>query len=196
MIELVLWCLPILGIIASFIYMAIRAWFDFPNRTADDVVEFLQHVDLNAFSSLLNPMEEASLRAAMDRRNFRHVQRKRIYLCMEYVKRMAHNADVLLELGNNQARSSSDSLVVQSAHLLQEKGVQVKIYSLLALSVLRFRLLVRVDSWFLFGYLSLCDLREVWGIRGLDRYDELKTAASHLFLLIGSKKFEALLEVL
>ena len=195
MIELVLWCLPILGIIASFTYIAIRAWFDFPNRTPDDVVEFLQHVDLNAFSSLLNPIEEASLRSAMNRRNFRYVQRKRIYLCMEYVKRMAHNAEVLIELGNNQARSS-DPLVAQSAHLLQEKGVQVKIYSLLALIVLRFRLLVRIDSWFLFGYLSLCDLREVWGIRGLETYDELKTAASHLFLLIDSQKFEALLEAL
>jgi hypothetical protein len=58
---------------------------------------------------------------------------------------------------------------------------------------LRFWLLVRLDWWRVLPAPSLDDLREAGGIRGLESYDRLKTAASSLFLELGQGDFEELL---
>jgi hypothetical protein len=77
---------------------------------------------------------------------------------------------------------------------LQQVGVEVRLYSLLALIKLRFWLLIRVESWRILPAPSLDDMRQVGGVKGLDSYDRLKTAASFLFIEMGQGNFEELLQ--
>ena len=58
---------------------------------------------------------------------------------------------------------------------------------------LRFWLLIRLDSWAFLPAPSLYDVHEVGGIRGLESYDRLKSAASFLFAEMGRGNFEELL---
>ncbi len=111
---------------------------------------------------------------------------------MAFVKRMSHNAAVLVEWANREAESN-DPRQAELAGRLHQLGVEVRLYSLLTLLKLRFWLLVRLDWWKVLPAPSLDDLRESGGIRGLEAYDRLKSAASFLFLELGQGDFEELL---
>lgn len=193
MIELLLWWGPIAGIGVSVVFILLWMWFQFPQRSADDVIEFLQHVDLDALSSLLDPLAEAVLRSSMTSHEFRRLQRKRVHLCIELMRRMIHNVEVLLQLAQTE-RKNSDPDISQAAVLLNQIGVPAKVYCVVAIIRLRLRLLFRVDAWFMFGAPSLSGVREALGIRGLDKYDQLKTVASNLFLLLKSADFDKFVE--
>lgn len=178
-------------IILSCISVAVWAWFQFPKRTVDDILGFLRHVDMDIAYELVDPVAEGSLRSTMTAREFRSAQLKRVHLCMEQLKRMSHNSNVLLELAKRE-RSNQRPEVRECAGLVHETGVIVRVFCLIALLKLRFRLLVRIDTWAPFGSLTLCDIKETLGIRGIERYDQFKTAASYLFLLLQDSKFEEL----
>lgn len=171
------------------LFFSVWAWFQFPKRTADDVLGFLRHVDMDLAYRLVDPLDEGTLRSTMTSREFRRAQTKRVHLCMEQIQRMAHNSAVILELAKRES-SNARSDVRQCAALVNEKGVMVRIFCLSALLKLRLRILIRIDAWSPFGGLTLCDIRETFGIKGIESYDELKTAASYLFLLLQNRNFE------
>jgi len=193
MMGLLLWWGPIAGIGLSVIFVLLWMWFQFPEREANDVVEFLQRVDLESLNSLLDPVAEAVLRKSMSSREFRRVQRKRVHLCIELLRRMVHNIEILLQLAQTE-RKNGDPDVAKSALLLNQIGVPAKVFCVAALIKLRLRLLFRVDAWMAFGAPSISGVREAFGIRGLDKYDQLKTVASNLFLLLKSSDFEKFVE--
>lgn len=171
------------------------AWFQFPKRTADDLLGFLRHVDMDLVYKLVDPVAEGMLRSTMTSREFRRMQVKRVHLCTEQIRRMAHNATVVLELAKKES-ASERSDVRKCAALVNEKGVIVRVFCLSALLKLRLRILIRIDIWSPFGGLTLCEIREAFGVRGIQSYDELKTAASYLFLLLQNSNFEELIAAL
>ena len=192
MIAYVLWYLVITAGFVSCIVTVALIWFRFPDRTSEDVVDFLLPVDFDKAADLLDPETEAVLRKQLSLAEFRRLQRKRIHHYMAFVKRMSHNAAVLVEWANREAESS-DPRQAELAGKLQQLGVEVRLYSLLTLLKLRLWLLVRLDWWKFLPAPSLDDLREAGGIRGLETYDRLKSAASFLFLELGQGDFEELL---
>ncbi len=192
MIAYLLWYLVITAGFVSCIVTVALIWFRFPGRTSEDVVDFLLPVDFDKASDLLDPEVEAGLRKQLTPAEFRRLQRKRIHHYMAVVKRMSHNAAVLVEWANREAESQ-DARQAELAGKLQQLGVEVRLYSLLTLLKLRFWLLVRLDWWRVLPAPSLDDLRETGGIRGLETYDRLKSAASFLFLELGQGDFEELL---
>src|SRR5579859_7855423 len=181
MIVTTLWNLVVAAGFISCALIGAWIWFHFPDRTADDVVDFLLPVDLEKAETLLDVSEETHLRCDLSRRDFRKLQRKRIHLYVTYVRRMAHNASVLIDWANREAEGHDEQKAIL-ARDLQQIAVEVRLYSLLTLLKLRFWLLIRLDSWQLLPAPSLYDVREVGGILGLESYDRLKTAASFLFL--------------
>lgn len=193
MMGLLLWWGPITGIGLSVIFVLLWMWFQFPEREAGDVVEFLQRVDLESLNSLLDPVAEAVLRKSMSSREFRRVQRKRVHLCIEILRRISHNVEIVLQLAETE-RKNADPDISKSALLLNHIGVPAKVFCVVALIKLRLRLLFRVDAWMAFGAPSISGVREAFGIRGLDKYDQLKTVASNLFLLLKSSDFEKFVE--
>jgi hypothetical protein len=168
-------------------------WFRFPDRTIHDVADYLLPVDFEKAESLLDPQQEAVLRKDLTPAEFRALQRKRIHLYVAIVKRMAHNSSVLIEWANREAETAVGQRL-EMVSKLQQVGVEVRLYSLLALVKLRLWLLVRLDSWWILPAPSLDDMRQVGGIRGLESYDRLKTAASFLFMEIGQGNFEELVQ--
>lgn len=189
----VLWYLVITaGFVACIATLAL-VWFKFPERSIHDVVDFLLPVDLEKLSSLLDPQAEAVLRSSLDRAEFRKLQRKRIHLCISLFQRMSHNAAVLVDWANSEARNS-DSAIAGLARDLQQTGVGVRLYCLAALFKLRFWQLIRLDSWRVFPVPCLSDAAEIHGVRGVEYYDRLKSAASFLFLERNQSSFEELMQ--
>jgi hypothetical protein len=192
MISYVVWYLLITaGFVASIATVAL-IWFRFPDRTVDDVADYLLPIDFEKAEDLLDPQTEAILRKELNPTEFRSLQRKRIHCYVAVVKRMSHNSAVLIEWANREAENASGERL-QMVSQLQQLGVEVRLYSLLALVKLHFWLLIRIDSWRILPAPSLYDVREAGGIRGLDSYDRLKTAASYLFLDMKQDHFEQLL---
>jgi hypothetical protein len=192
MIAIVLWNIVITAGFISCVVIAYWIWFHFPDRTVDDVVDFLLPVDLDKAESLLNPYAESALRSDLTRMEFRKLQRKRMHLYLTLVCKMAHNASVLIEWANREAEEA-DERTAQLAHDLQQRAVEVRLYSLLTMLKLRFWLLIRLDSWKMLPAPSLCELQETSGVHGLESYERLKTTASFLFLEMGQGNFDELL---
>jgi hypothetical protein len=192
MMITILWNLMITAGFMSCIVIAAWIWFHFPDRTADDVVDFLLPVDLEKAEALLDANAENRLRCDLSRRDFRKMQRKRIHLYVAFVQRMAHNAAVLIDWANREAEGGNEQALL--ARDLQQIAVEVRLYSLLTMLKLRLWLLLRLDSWQVLPAPSLYELREVGGVLGLESYDRLKTAASFLFLEMGRRNFDELLQ--
>jgi hypothetical protein len=193
MISYVLWYLIIT---AGFVAAALAVWlmwFRFPDRTINDVTDYLLPVDFEKAEGLLDPQTEAILRKELTPEEFRALQRKRMHHYLALVQRMAHNAAVLIEWANREARTATGQKL-EMVTKLQQVGVEVRLYSLFALIKLRFWLLIRVESWRILPAPSLDDMRQVGGVKGLDSYDRLKTAASFLFIEMGQGNFEELLQ--
>src|SRR5919197_737588 len=89
-----------LGTVAFF--LSCFAWWKFQcrcrQRTIASAIPRLQRVDLAEFDQLTDPVEEAYLRQRY-RRDFRRLQKERIILAIQHVRRMAHNARVLVATG-------------------------------------------------------------------------------------------------
>jgi hypothetical protein len=193
MMVTILWNLMITAGFMSCVVIAAWIWFHFPDRTADDVVDFLLPVDLEKAEILLDAQAETNLRCDLSRRDFRKLQRKRIHLYVAFVHRMAHNAAVLIEWANREAEGGDEQAALL-ARDLQQIAVEVRLYALLTMIKLRLWLLLRLDSWQVLPAPSLYEVREVGGILGLESYDRLKTAASFLFLEMGRQNFDELLQ--
>ncbi len=104
-------------------------------RSADELLAALHPVDLDSFRNLTDPEEDAYLREHLSPSDFRRVQRARISAACAYVWRIAHNAALLLRLGEA-ARDNPEPDIARAAQELAEGALQLRINSLLALAVL------------------------------------------------------------
>src|SRR5580698_3131489 len=132
MIVTILWNFIITAGFMSCVVIAAWIWFHFPDRTADDVVDFLLPVDLEKAETLLDANAETLLRCDLSRKEFRKMQRKRIHLYVAFVHRMAHNAAVLIDWANREVEGG-DEQAAMLARELQETALEVRVYSLLTL---------------------------------------------------------------
>jgi hypothetical protein len=98
-------------------------------------------VDLAAFRNLIDETEEEYLRARLPAREFRRLQRERMRAALEYVARAAHNAAILVRLGEA-ARRSPDPAIAQAAQELVDNALRLRLYALLAEIKLWTRLLL------------------------------------------------------
>lgn len=89
-------------------------------------------VDIAAFRNLIDPAEEDFLRSHLASHVFRSVQRQRTRAAILYVKSAAHNASVLLRVGEA-ARRNPDPQVSLAAQQLVNTAMRLRIYALLAL---------------------------------------------------------------
>lgn len=115
-------------------------------RSLQELEGSTQPVDLEAFRNLTDPREEQYLREHLAPAEFRALQRERLRAALEYVRRAARNASILLRVGES-ARASADVQVVQAADDLVEGALQLRMYALLAECLLRARILVPGARW-------------------------------------------------
>lgn len=88
----------LLGLFCLFTLRFLYEWiYRFAERTAQDLIPYLQKIDLEEIRSLFDPQGEAYLQANLSPREFRKSQWKRCRLAQQYVRNMAHNARVIQE---------------------------------------------------------------------------------------------------
>ncbi len=110
-----------------------------PVRNSAELAGQTRAVDLTAFKTLLDPADDEYLRARLSARDFRRVQRMRTRAAMEYLVWTAHNAAVLLRVGEAAARSD-DAAVARLGRELAQVAISVRLRSLVTLYKLSIRL--------------------------------------------------------
>jgi hypothetical protein len=161
--------------ILSILYMVYLALVDFPERTVVDVVEFLRPVDLAQAEVFLDPSEDYELKWKLDAKTLREVQRKRARIYLEMVRRMSHNARVLVEFGNWEATRRTGR-VAEVIGVLQKEAIRVRMYSFLTIVELNVLLAMRPLQT-----PSLMNFRVVFDIDGISSYKGLREASTAVF---------------
>lgn len=88
----------------------------------------LRPVDVSAFCNLISASEQEYLRANLPTREFRSIHRERMAAAVEYVRCAAHNASILMRLGEA-ARQHSDPSVREAGTKLLENGLRLRLYA-------------------------------------------------------------------
>ena len=179
----------------SCIFTISLIWFRFPSRTIDDVIGYLRPVDLEAARSLMDPVLEGCLRRDLSATEFRSTQRKRTLLYIEIMKRMFHNAGILVEWASTESGRMNGETLGPAQHVHHE-AVQVRAFTLFTIIKLRVWLVMKVYSWRIFPAPSLAGTHDSGGVEALEGYDRLKTAATYLFLKLKGERLEELTQAL
>ncbi len=185
--------------LATVLLIAARALLDKLTASAGntcDIALFARRVDINLLEDLLDPAEEARLRKELSAAAFRKLQRKRIMAACEQIKRISHNADVLLDWANREyakvthkgrAQFDATDLLIGS---VIESAIQVKSGAWWAVLKLRFWRATLVQLWPFLPSPSLSDLREVYGRDLLQAYESLTSSAGELLIAFGTGDYE------
>jgi hypothetical protein len=97
----------------------------------DDLAGRTRPVDIDAFRNLIDPAEEAFLRENLPASEFRAIQRERLRAALEYVSCAAHNAAILVRLGEA-ARLSLDPKIAEAGQQLLDTALRLRLYALLS----------------------------------------------------------------
>ena len=89
----------------------------------------LRPVDVSAFCNLISASEQQYLREHLPPGEFRSIHRERMGAAVQYVRCAAHNASILMRLGEA-ARQHSDSSVREAGEKLLENGLRLRLYAL------------------------------------------------------------------
>jgi hypothetical protein len=162
----------------------LQLWLRFPKRTVDDLIPFLLPVSLEEINRLFDPRQEALLRCSTCDQEFRAMQRRRLHLADECLRRMAHNAAVLGEWANSEL-DRSHPLTQPLAADLHQHALKVRVYALMTRLKVDFWIVLRLERTRWLPVPHLGDFRECLGIQGVESYENLKTAAASLFAQFG-----------
>ncbi len=102
---------------------------------------YTQPVDVAAFRNLIDPAEEDYLRERLPAGKFRAIQRERLRATLEYVRRTACNAAILLRVGEA-ARRDPNPEVAAAARVLVNNALRLRINAMLAIVVLYGRIVM------------------------------------------------------
>ncbi|MBZ5704434.1 MAG: hypothetical protein LAN63_03715 [Acidobacteriia bacterium] len=100
-----------------------------PVSKPEDLAGNTRPVDLEAFRNLVDPEEEEFLRANLPADEFCAVRRERLRAAVEYVNCAAHNASILLRLGEA-ARQHPDPGIAAAGQQLVDSALRLRLYSL------------------------------------------------------------------
>lgn len=180
-----MWNLVTLAILQwSVLAMLYMIWLILSKRAGrfiDDVPEFLRPVDLEQAEALLDPAVDHELRWKLDASTFREVQRRRTHLYLELVGRMAHNARVLVDLGNREAdKYPGDTAKALAIQALQQEAVSVRTYALFTILELRVLMLLGPHRM-----PALSRFRRVSSMDGIATYKALRKASTAMFAVFG-----------
>ena len=92
-------------------------------------------VDLDAFRTLMEREDEEFLRNRVSRSEFVHLKRKRVSVTMRYVKRIAKNSAIVLQIAEAQ-RQDANAEVAQAASQVVDMATQIRMQCLVAFSKL------------------------------------------------------------
>jgi hypothetical protein len=98
-------------------------------------------LDLEAFHNLVDPAEEDYLRTRLSPEVFHTIQRKRMRAALEYVRRTAYNASILLRVGEAARQNANPEIAAAASELIQD--------------ALRLRINAKIATLILYGRIVL-----------------------------------------
>lgn len=93
--------------------------------TVEDLARNTRAVDMAALHNLLDALDIQFLQQNLKPAAFRRLQRERSLAAVEYVRNIAHNAGLLIQLGQL-TQNSSDPQLAQAAHAMVDKALHVR----------------------------------------------------------------------
>jgi hypothetical protein len=173
------------------LYCLLRRLSWFTKRTWDEVPEFLRQLDLHAIETLFDPEVEKEV---LYSGNHRRMQRARLALAREYLKRMQHNATIVYQWAETEW---SD---MEKHGLEYEPDVQARILALHReatsfLVLVRFALartwfwsILHFDKLVLLPLPSIAALRQPGAVDLITAYSQTKEAAVAMAEIYGDEQ--------
>ena len=176
------------GLLLLFFYAAFLNWRNRHVHSVDLGVllpSFLP-VDAEALAELAHPAQKQHLQQEGRSGDRAQVQRERIRVAMDCLRRMAHNAALLQQLGYSYLHSPNQ-LIQSLAQEMIDAGVHVRLYSFIGLA----RLLVgKYLSWELPALRRILAIDDLVSSSLIPAYDALKNKAGNLTCLKFSNLHE------
>lgn len=159
-----------------------RRIYRFTRRPPGQVIAYLRAVSLDEVGNLLDPVAEQYLRLNLTKEQFRKEQRNRMWLALEYIGRLSHNALVMAEWGHYEMRRTRRTRIAQdheNATALLSASIQVRMCSF-ALRATIHVWLVRVALLPFLRPPSVAKLIDAGSTDLLEFYQKMKDAAAQL----------------
>jgi hypothetical protein len=119
----------VLGVLALFAILYLAKTHVRSDGDLQELASQLRPVDVRAFRNLMSESEEQFLRENLPFREFRAIHRQRMLAATDYVRCAAHNAAILIYLGEA-ARQSQDPDIVTAAERLLDNALRLRLYAL------------------------------------------------------------------
>jgi hypothetical protein len=116
-----------LVLLAAFITFAIRRTRDLPD--VDQAATVIQSLDIEAFRNLVDPEEEAFLRARLPPEEFRRIKRERTRVALAYVKALSHASLQFARFGDL-AQRSPDPAIAASGKQIANSATYLRLRAL------------------------------------------------------------------
>jgi hypothetical protein len=123
--------LIVLLVVALFLLQLVRGQ-DAPLANLEDLQGLTRPVDMEALANLVDPTDRQFLSQSLSSANFRIVQRQRTLALMDYVRNIAHNAGLLVRLGQA-ARANPNPQLALAAQAMLERALHVRMIAMLVL---------------------------------------------------------------
>ncbi|MGE5205871.1 MAG: hypothetical protein ACM3PW_09660 [Chlamydiota bacterium] len=194
--------IPFLCALALLVVIARTIVYRKPPHDLDQVILFVRKLDVSDLETLLDAGEEWTLQQALTPPAFRDAQEARMQLVREYLRRVAHNVDVIqhwvageYELIKEKERDSyteKDRLVAEALQV----AVELRMYWLAAAFKLWVWTVFRVYRWPRLLLPPLANLKVQCGVNVLAQYRRLTEVAGMLSLRHGSEYRDRLFQAL
>jgi len=164
-----------------------------PGAELGDLMNSFLPVDVEVLSNVINPAQQRHLQETYGRDELLRIYQEQVALTMECLRRMSHNAALLQQVGYTQLQSGNQ-LIASLAQEMVDAGVHVRLYTFMALIVLKVRTSLQ---WLpLFSAANIGDVRSLVSSSLLPAYALLKDKADHLTCLKFSSLHESLAQSL
>jgi len=183
------------GILLLFLY---AAFLNLRRRQSQgvelgDLMNSFLPVNVEALSEIISPTQQRHLQETYGPEELLKVYRQQVGLTMECLRRMAHNAALLQQVGYTQL-SSGNQLIASLAQEMVDAGVHVRLYTFMGLIVLHVR---NALQWIPLVSAATCsDIQGLVSSSLLPAYAQLKDKADNITCLKFTSLHEALVQSL
>lgn len=115
------------ALLLSFAYLAARRSKGLPD--IDHALTTIQSLDIEAFRNLVDPEEEAFLRARLPVQEFRRIKRERALAALAYVKALSHASLQVARFGD-MAQRSPDPAIAASGRQIANSATYLRLRTL------------------------------------------------------------------
>jgi hypothetical protein len=164
-----------------------------PGAELSDLMNSFLPVNVDVLSEVISPAQQRHLQETYGHDELIRIYREQVALTVECLRRMSHNAALLQQVGYAQLHSGNQ-LIASLAQEMVDAGVHVRLYTFMALIVLKVRTALQCLP--LFSAATCGDVQNLVASSLLPAYALMKDKAGNLTCLKFSNLHESLVQSL